>query len=32
LFLVFEDYCRVTQSWGISIEIVTPKCFYITND
>ena len=32
LFLIFEDYCRVTQSWGISIEIVTSKCFYITDD
>ena len=32
LFLVFEDYCRVTQSWGISIENVTSKRFYITDD
>jgi hypothetical protein len=32
LSLIFEDYCCVTQSWGISIEIVTSKRFYITDD
>jgi hypothetical protein len=32
LFLCFEDCCRVTKCWGLSIVMVTSKFFCITHD
>jgi hypothetical protein len=32
LFLIFEDCCRVTKSWGLSVVMVTLKRFCITYD